>query len=240
VFDPRSVLRRLPPATRQRLRRSVIRRATWGNLRRREPISGSFGFDRGTPVDRYYLRRFLHAEADAIRGVVGEISESRYTELFGGERVSRVEVIDVDASNPRATLIADLTTPGSLPGSTFDCLLIVQTLQYTSPLETALATCLQALRPGGTLLLALPALIGHDPRIPVHGDYWRFLPPGVEALLAAAAPTARSSVTGYGNLIAAIALLHGLSAEEVGRRELDREDHRFPVIVCARVDLPGL
>lgn len=243
--DPREPLRcllgapwqRLSPRSRRRLRR-VLRPPRWGNLRRLEPISGSFGFDRGTPIDRYYLRRFLRDEAAAIRGVVGEIGGSRYADELGGERVTRVEVIDIDADNPRATLIADLARPGSLPLASFDCLVVLQTLQYTSPLDVAIETCLRALRPGGTLLLALPALAAHDPHVPLERDYWRFVPPGVLSLLRAAAPDARCSVVGYGNLVAALAFLHGIGAEELRRVELEHVDARFPVVVCARVDVP--
>jgi SAM-dependent methyltransferase len=230
------LLRRLPVATQQRLRR-FVRRPRWGNLRRLEPLSRSFGFDRGTPIDRYYLRCFLSEHADAIRGAAGEVSERRYVDEFGGDRVTGVEVIDIDPDNPRATIVADLARVGSLPRSRFDCLLVVQTLQYTCPLEVAIATCVQALRPGGTLLLVLPALTAHDPRVPVAGDYWRFLPPGVEALLHTAAPDARCTVTGYGNLVTTFALLQGVSAEELTRQELDHHDPRFPVTVCARVDV---
>jgi SAM-dependent methyltransferase len=218
--------------------RRTVQRVRWGNLRRLEPVSRTFGFERGTPIDRYHLRQFLQAESAAIRGFVGEISEARYTEAFGGDRVRRVEVIDVDANNPRATLVADLTEPGSLPAASFDCLLVIQTLQYTHPLDAALCTCLDALTPGGTLLLALPGLAPHDTHVTVEGDYWRFLPAGVEALLHDVAPDARVSVRGYGNLVTATAALHGLAAEELTARELAHHDPGFPVLVCARVDVP--
>jgi SAM-dependent methyltransferase len=231
--------RRWIPAHRRQQVRRLVRRPVWGNLRRLAPISASFGFDRGTPIDRYYLRRFLLEEQEAIRGVTGEVSESRYVDEFGGDRVERVEVIDIDADNPKATIVTDLARAGSLPHETFDALVIVQTLQYTSPLDEALRTCLHALVPGGTLLLALPALTPHDPRIPEDRDYWRFLPAGVTALLHAAAPEARLHVQGYGNLVAALAFLHGVSAEELRPDELAHEDPRFPVLVCARVDVPG-
>src|ERR671925_185889 len=50
--------------------------ASWGNLRRTQPFSSAFGFERGTPIDRYYLDRFLQAERGAIRGAVLEIQVS--------------------------------------------------------------------------------------------------------------------------------------------------------------------
>src|SRR5919109_5549401 len=55
----------------------------WGNLRRTEPFSDAYGFDRGTPIDRFYLERFLAAERSVIRGAVLEIQVNSYTKQFG-------------------------------------------------------------------------------------------------------------------------------------------------------------
>jgi SAM-dependent methyltransferase len=231
--------RRWISAPRKQQLRRLVRRPVWGNLRRLTPISASFGFDRGTPIDRYYLRRFLIQEQDAIRGVAGEVSESRYVDEYGGDRVSRVEVIDIDADNPRATIVADLAQAASLPEATFDSLVVIQTLQYTSSPSAAISNCLQALRGGGSLLIVVPGLTSHDPRMPLDHDYWRFWPAGIESLLREAAPQARRRVVGYGNLVAALGLLHGLAAEELKPQELDHNDRHFPVVVCARLDLTG-
>src|SRR5258706_4284896 len=45
----------------------------WGNLRRTRRFSSQFGFERGTPVDRWYLRRFLERHRADITGDVLEI-----------------------------------------------------------------------------------------------------------------------------------------------------------------------
>jgi SAM-dependent methyltransferase len=232
------LVRSLPRHQRQRLRRAV-RRPRWGNLRRLEPFSATFGFDRGTPVDRYYIRRFVGAHADALRGVAGEVSEPTYLGEFGDDRLERIEVIDLDPVNRRATLIADLSQSASLPTHTFDCLVITQTLQYIPKPERALAICVEALRPGGSLLVAVPALAAHDTHEAPEVDHWRFWPAGLLSLLQRVAPEASHTVAGYGNLVATIAFLQGLSAEELEPAELRHCDPRFPVVVCARVDLPG-
>ena len=36
-----------------------------GSLRRTTPISSSFGFDRGQPIDRYYIEDFLRRHGGA-------------------------------------------------------------------------------------------------------------------------------------------------------------------------------
>ena len=58
--------RQLP--LRHRLRR-VTRPAFLGTLRSSGPLSDNFGFDRGTPVDRYYIERFLYDNRADIRAM---------------------------------------------------------------------------------------------------------------------------------------------------------------------------
>lgn len=229
----------LDPAQRRRLRR-LLRRPRWGGLRRLQPISGKFGFDRGTPVDRHYTDAFLAVHADAVRGVVGEIAGDIYARRFGGNAIERIDVIDNDPSNQAATLIADLGQADALPTAAFDCLIVTQTLQYLAEPATALRGCSRALRPGGALLVAVPALAAHDPIEPDAIDFWRFWPTGLQHLLATVFPHAVIKVHGFGNLVTAIAFLHGVSAEELRPRELAAQDPRFPVVVLARVDVgPG-
>src|SRR5439155_7463170 len=63
----------------QRLRRPAF----LGTLRRLTPLSDAWGFDRGTPIDRYYIERFLKRHQADIRGRVLEIRDSTYTQRFG-------------------------------------------------------------------------------------------------------------------------------------------------------------
>jgi SAM-dependent methyltransferase len=207
-------------------------------MRRLEPFSSSFGFDRGTPIDRYYMAQFFSTHAETFRGVAGEVASSSYLEEFGGSRVEEISVIDNDPDNKQATMIADLGVAGSLPRGYFDLLVVTQTLQYVERPEQVIESCMDALRPGGSLLLAVPALTAHDRHEPLGGDYWRFWPAGILRILQGAAPEARHVVTDYGNLLAAIAFLQGLSAEELERDELDHHDPLYPVVICSRLDKP--
>src|SRR4029453_14668409 len=56
----------------QRLRR-LVRPAWLGTLRRTRPLSNDFGYDRGTPVDRYYIERFLARHQSDVKGRVLEV-----------------------------------------------------------------------------------------------------------------------------------------------------------------------
>src|SRR6185503_1474005 len=58
----------------------------WGDLRRLRPVSRTFGYDRGLPVDRYYIESFLERNRRDIDGRTLEIGDDEYTRRFGGER----------------------------------------------------------------------------------------------------------------------------------------------------------
>src|SRR5215210_6981680 len=60
----------------------------WGTLRRTRPLSANYGLERGTPVDRVYIERFLKTHAEDIHGRVLEIRDPRYTRAFGNDRVT--------------------------------------------------------------------------------------------------------------------------------------------------------
>ena len=64
-----------------------------------KPVSTVFGFDRGTPIDRYYIEKFLKANSSFIKGDVLEIAENDYTKKFAkGDHTSHI--LHFDDSNP--------------------------------------------------------------------------------------------------------------------------------------------
>jgi hypothetical protein len=77
------------------------------------------------PTSRTSSPRILETSADVL-----EVRDPRYTLAYGADRVISSEVVDIDAQNPEATLVADLASPGSLPENRFDCVIVTQTLQY--------------------------------------------------------------------------------------------------------------
>src|SRR6266511_3377036 len=171
---------RAAPAPLQRVLVSVGRRAPgrslrWGNMRRLRPVSDRYGYDRGTPVDRYYIERFLSEHAECIRGNVLEVKDAHYTRRFGSG--ARSHVVDIDRDNPDAD----------------------------------------------------PH--GHDT------DFWRWTPNGLAELLRRVEIPA--FVSGYGNVLACVSALWGLSVEDLSAEELDSADPRFPLVACAYAKKPG-
>src|SRR6266850_20053 len=66
----------------------------WGNMRRVRPFSEHFGFERGTPIDRYYLHRFLDRHRHLITGRVLEIQAPGYTVTYG-HALTATDSVDV-------------------------------------------------------------------------------------------------------------------------------------------------
>lgn len=214
---------------RQRLRR--LSRPAWlGALRRGQPLSDAWGYDRGTPVDRYYIEQFLACHRRDIHGRVLEVKDSGYTDRYG-IRVERCDVLDIDPSNPQATLVADLAAADHIPADQFDCLLLTQTLQFIYDTQAALQHAHRILRPGGVLLVTVPAVSRLDRRLP---DYWRFTPAACRRLFGHVFGVERVTVQSYGSMLTAIAFLAGMAHEELSAAELETQDDRFPVIVAVR------
>lgn len=216
------------------MRRLPGRQAQWGTMRRAQPFSTHAGYDRGTPVDRYYIERFLRAHRSLIRGDVLEVKSSAYTRRFGGPAVARAHVVDIDPTNPRATLVCDLTQPAALPMGAYDSIVLTQTLQFVVDPEVALENLWGALRPGATMLITVPCLAAVDRGLAA-SDYWRWTPLGLGERLRRDCPGARISVAGQGNLLSGVAFLYGLAAEELTPSELEASSAEFPVVACASV-----
>ena len=206
----------------------------WGGLRRATPFSRSWGYDRGTPIDRVYIEQFLTKHAADVRGSCLEVLNGNYTQRLGGSRVASSDVLDIDTANPLATVFADLGEPDSLPAGRFDCIIFTQTLHLVPDMRTAVANVWRALAAGGVLLITVPAIGRHEVRKDFHPDRWRVTKTGLEWLLAGVTD-APVDVTTYGNVLSCVAFLYGIAAEELRAEELQVFDREFPLIVAARI-----
>jgi SAM-dependent methyltransferase len=201
----------------------------WGNLRRVEPFSASFGFERGTPVDRFYLHRFLESNQSVITGRVLEVQAPSYTKRYGHD-VDVSHTVDI---NPRfgATYTCDLADAPAIPSDSYDCLLAPQTLAHVADLNGVLRTMLRVVRPGGSVLASAPVLL---PLISDGDDNWRLSPSGWQLTLAREWKGCDVTVEGHGNCLSAVAAMHGLALEELTQDELNINDPRYPVLVTIK------
>jgi peptidoglycan/xylan/chitin deacetylase (PgdA/CDA1 family)/glycosyltransferase involved in cell wall biosynthesis/SAM-dependent methyltransferase len=214
-------------------------RVDWGDLRRVQPLSPCWGLDRGQPIDRYYIDRFLERHRAGIRGRVLEVRDARYTRQFGRSAVTSSDVVDVDAANENATIVADLRNAATIPAGSYDCIILTQVLQFIDDIHAALAECLRILRPGGTLLVTAPCVIRVDTEAGPDGDYWRLTEASARKHFAALFPAESFEVSTFGNVGACTAFLHGISVEEVQPADLDPVDPAFPLLVAIRAVKPA-
>ena len=223
-------------------------KVNFGNLRRLTPISPDWGFERGSPIDRYYVQRFLSVHAQDIYGRVLEIEDDSYTRQFGGDRVTKSDVLHVKEGNPNATMIGDLTCPEQFPPDTFDCVILTQTLQLIYDLRAAVKTVHRILKPGGVVLATVPGItqISHYkpevfPDTWTHDTdnwsdcwCWNFTTLSSRRLFEEAFGVGNLEVESYGNVLAATAFLYGLAMQEFRKEELDYCDPDYQVIITVR------
>ena len=215
---------------RAKIIRRVSRPAWFGTLRRTTPLSNVFGFDRGTPIDRYYIEHFLEEHRLDIRGRVIEVKDSDYTRKYG-TAVERCDVLDIDSANPQATITADLATADSISSNTFDCFILTQTLQLIYDIRAAIYHAHRILRPGGALLATVPSLSRIEPKLGLKTDYWRFTVASCSLLFGEVFGAGEVIVRSYGNVLSGIGFLMGMAHEELSCRELNTYDDYFPLII---------
>lgn len=201
-----------------------------GTLRSTLPVT-RWGWERGTPIDRYYIESFLNRHRADIRGRVLEVKDDNYSRRFGQEPLD-AQVLDIDAGNSAATIVADLAAADSIPSCSFDCFILTNTLQYIIDLDSAVRHSHRILRPGGVLLATVPTICRID--LPIYPDYWRFTPAICRKLFEKHFAPEKVRVEPLGNVLSAIAFLKGLPAQDLNRPELDYKDVAYPVITSIR------
>jgi SAM-dependent methyltransferase len=211
-----------------------------GSFRRVTPISHTFGYDRGHPIDRYYIKQFLKRQANDIRGHVLESKDDTYTRAFGGDRVSHSDVLHKTEDNPRATIVADLTCADQILSNNFDCIILTQVLQFIYNVRDTVKTLYRILKPGGVVLVTVPGItpICH-PEMEAYGQYWSFTSLSIKKLFEEFFPTENIRVETRGNVLVANAFLYGLAVRELRQKELDYNDPSYELIITLRAEKPG-
>lgn len=204
-----------------------------GDFNRTTPFSFDFGYDRGGPVDRYFIENFLAAESDFIKGRVLEIGDNEYTMRYGGSRITKSDILHINDTNPKATFVGDLSNAPHLPDNTFDCIILTQTLHLIYDYKNALETCYRILKPGGALLLTVPGIS------PIHygewGKYWMwsFTGNSTQRMLSEVFNPNNVRVQTFGNILVAIAFLHGMGLPELTKQQIHYNDPQYQVIITA-------
>jgi SAM-dependent methyltransferase len=210
-----------------------LRRPRIGHMpfRRLEPISRRYGVDRGHAIDRFYIERFLNINSHRIRGVCLEVRDDTYTRRFGGDRVTRCDVLDVNPSNPQATICGDLRRLTNVGEETYDCIILTQVLQYIDDLRAAIGEVHRILKPGGCVLITAPSVAQLDHS--GNNDFWRFNTNSMRYILTDQFEMAQTEIQSWGSVLTSVACWIGLAREDLKVKHLEHSDPHYPCLVSA-------
>lgn len=197
-----------------------------------KPISHNYGANRGTPIDRYYIEKFLAENAKDIKGRCLEVESNIYTKKFGPS--AHGDVLDIDKNNRQITIHGDLRDLKNISDDNYDCIILTQVLQFIDDWEAAVRECRRILKPGGTLLATLPALSRIDVRAGENGDYWRWTKAGTEYIFSKVFAKENITVKSWGNVLTGTGFWIGQSVEEFTQKELNYKDASFPILISVR------
>jgi SAM-dependent methyltransferase len=157
------------------------------------------------------------------------------TQHYGGNRVTRSDVLHPVPAPPPVTLVGDLATGEGLPDGAFDCAIVTQTLLLVYDVQSAVRTLARILSPGGVALVTVPGItkISRED-MDAWGQYWSFTSASARRLFEDAFGPGSIRVEAFGNVLAATAFLHGIAAEELTEDELLHRDRDFETLIAIR------
>lgn len=197
------------------------------------PVSRLFGLDRGVPIDRFYIEKFLELKKEYIVGNILEVGDDYYSRKFSDDRNhNSINILHVK-DQKAATIVGDLSDKSTLPENRFDCFICTQTFNFIYDVPKALLGAYHMLKPGG-VLLATVAGISQISRFDMDrwGDYWRFTTLSMDKLVKEIFHSNSVEVESYGNVLAAISFLQGIVVEDLPNPELlITVDNDYQVII---------
>lgn len=208
-----------------RLKRNVTnQRIQYVSLLKNKPVSSKFGFDRGTPIDRYYIERFLNDHRQYVSGNILKIGGVKYSKKFSYGNNNKFYCLTHDTpphSKDISFIKGDLTKEESLPEGLIDCFICTQTFNFIYDVRTAIRGAYKLLKEGGVLCATVSGL-SQISRYDMDrwGDYWRFTDLSIRKLVGEVFLKNNIQVFVYGNAMSATALVQGLAVEDIQDKSL--------------------
>ncbi len=205
-----------------------------------EPISRQFGTERGTPVDRYYIDKFLENHTRLIKGDVLEIEDNTYTLRFGGDRVKHSIVMDVSSVNSSISFNGNLETGEGIKDEIADCFILTQTLMYIFDLKKAAHNISRVLRRGGVALITCSGISQNSIRcMDNYGCYFNFNKDVFVKMFGGEDSLEVIETGSFGNVKTVLAHIAGLCCEDLTTSDFMPNDKYYPLIVYAVVRKNG-
>lgn len=191
------------------------------------PYSRTFGAERGSPVGRYYVEKFLRENADSIKGRCLEFGEDRYKLFF--PKITEHEVIDV-IERPGVKYVCDIHEPRGMPVNFFNAIICTQVFEHLAYPEKAAKSLYDLMAPGGILLLTAPFI---NPVHYVPTDFRRFTPECLHMIIEEAGFIVETASFGGNSLVGTGSLL-GMVQEDFSINELEIMDPVYPYNILIR------
>ena len=201
----------------------------WFAIKSVTPLSRKFGLDRGTPIDRYYIDKFIQNNQKDIKGVCLEIGDDRYISKYG-KFVTCTDVLDV-VKREKVTILGDLRNIPHVPSDTYNCIILTQVLGMIDDLDSTISELYRILKKGGVLLITTSAL---SPCIDYELSFWRFTVASLKYLLLKKFDKRKVTVSSFGNALTSQVFYVGGVQEDLEKGQLDYSDKYFPTIIAAR------
>ena len=212
-----------------------LRRYLFKYLLPLNPVSREFGYERGTPLDRYYIDHFFEKHRDSIRGDVLEVGDSTYTDRFSAQVKSTAILHYEKEVSGYATIVGDMEHPETLPRDRFDCFICPQTFHFIYELDIGVKSAYQVLKKGGVLLATFPCISqGSVGKQESWKEYWRFQEASLIRGFSSVFGKSSVEVTTYGNVLVAASFLYGFSWEEIPKTHLDYIDPAYPFLITVK------
>jgi SAM-dependent methyltransferase len=191
-----------------------------------KPLSRKFGFDRGTPIDRFWIESFLSTNKDLIRGDCLEVGDNRYTKKYG-HSIGVSDILDINPRNKKATVISDIRNLKNVKSKSYDTIILTHVLGMVDDYNSAISECRRVLKRRGCLLVTVCSFgslaSGKDM------NFWRFTEASARYVFSKYFSDIH--ITSYGNVLTGQAFWVGLSQEELTQEELTYNDPFYPCVI---------
>ncbi len=196
-------------------------------LERTAPVSKVFGYDRGTPIDRYYINRFLESQIGSFQNIqhILEVGETVYSERYFPGKAHDILAFDKGM---------DLTKRESIPKGKYDVFICTQVFNFIYNVKSAVEGAYSLLKSGGMLLATVSGTISPVSRYDMDrwGHYWGFTYLSILKLMEDDFGSGNVEISSYGNAMAATAFVQGLAVEDITAKALlDEMDPDYAVVI---------
>ena len=200
-------------------------------------VSDQMGCNRGVPIDRYYIEKFLDGYADKITGKVMEIGDNSYTIKYGKhvtESYILTAALEDERESSEYVIYGDLQTGKGCKENCLNCFILTQTLPFIYDVKSAAQNIVGMLKKGGVALITVSGismLSRYDDER--WGHYWGFTETSLRKIFEGLVENDQIKIVSMGNAKTASAFLYGLSVEDMKKEDFEENDPLVPVMIGA-------